>query len=317
MHAVAPYLVEIKDEQKQSQDLWRFSGSESLYSVLLDYFHANLGKYQPSLSQADRMFMVAKLFAGSSESICGAYQTGQHGFESDIYSTSKKKVTHKRLTDEADMMPFNFAFYMHNSRIRAQRARGLLMLARFNTLGVRHITISHLQQYFKNRFPGFTLEINRVVPKVVLESILQNGALKTIRLIRKTLPQDVADALSDGDRDRVQDVELVIRSKRRSRFSDVDWIYQILDGRANMSDVVTIPSFPHDGIKLEVQMDGSTRTVDLGNTSKLSSNIELESVAVGLNGHPVNESWLEEVDSIAAGVVESWGAGKPNWKSLV
>lgn len=317
MHAVAPYLVQIFDEKKQAQDLWRFSGNEELYKVLHDYFKANLGNYQQSISQADRMFMVSKIFAGSTQSVCGVYQTGQHGFESEIYSTTKKKVTHKRLTDEADMMPFHFAFYMHKSSIPAQRVRGLLVLSRFNTLGIRGIAISHLQQYFKNRFPGFSLEVSRVVPRVVLDSILANGSLKTIRLIRRTIPQDIADILSDADLDRVQDLELVIRSKRRSSFSDVDWIYRILDGKAKLSDVVTVQSFPHDGIKLEVRIDGVTRTVDLGNTGKLSSNIELDSVQLGVNGHPVSNSWLGEVDSIASDVVESWGDVKPRWKSLV
>lgn len=317
MHAIAPYLIRVVDDQKQAQDLWKFSGNENLHQVLMDYFRANRGNYQKSLSESDRMFMVAKLFTGSAQSVCGVYQTGQHGFESDIYSTSKKKITHKRLTDEADMRPFHFAFYMHRSKIPAQRTRGLLVLSRFNTLGIRGIAISHLQQYFKSRFPGFALEVSRVVPKVVLESILANGSLKTIRLVRKTIPQDVADILSKDDLDRVQDLELVIRSKRQSKFSDIDWIFKVLNGKAKISDVVTIPSFPHDGIKLEVQMDGVTRTLDLGNTGKLSSNIELDAVQVGVDGHPVSKSWLSEVDSIAADIVESWGDVKPRWISQV
>lgn len=316
MHAVAPYMVQIKDERKQVQDLWKFYGTETLHAVLSDYYRSNLGKYQPSPTQANRMFMVAKHFLGSPESVCGIYHTGQHGFESDIYRTSKKKVTHKRLTDEADMMPFHFAFYMHKSKVRAQRSRGLLLLARFNTLGVRHITIPHLQEYFRNRFPGFALEVSRVVPRVVLESVLREGALKTIRLIRKTLPTDIADVLSDEDRDRVQDLELVIRSKRRTYFRDVDWILRTIGGQVNISDVVTIPSFPHDSIKLEVKIDGITRTVDLGNTNKLSSNIELTNTTIA-RGHPTSPSWLTEVDSIASGIVESWGDDRPSWHSAV
>lgn len=315
MHAIAPYLVRVVDDKKQPQDLWKFSGNECLYQVLRDYYNNNLNRYQKSLSQEDRMFMISKLFSGSAESVCGVYQTGQHGFESEIYSIKKKRITHKRLIDEADMIPFHFAFYMHKSSISPQRMRGLLVLSRFNTLGVRGVVISHLQNYFKNRFPGFSLEITRVVPRMVLDSILSNGSLKTIRLIRKAIPRDVADILSPKDFDRVQDLEFVIRSKRRTSFSDNDWIYRVLEGKANISDVVTVPSFPHDGIKLEVQMDGVTRTVDLGNTGKLSSNIELDSVEVGVNAHPKDKSWMQEVDKIAADIVESWGDHKPHWVS--
>jgi hypothetical protein len=310
MHAVAPYLVQVKDENHDAQDLTKFFRTESLRGVLIDYYKANLRNYQRSPSQANRMFMVSRLCTGSADSVCGSYQTGQHGFESDIYSTTQKKVTHRRQVDEADMMPFNFAFYLPEAAPRAQRSRGLLLLGRFNTLGVRHITIPHLQTYFKNRFPGFSIEINRVVPKVVLETMLKVGTLKTIRLIRKTLPPDVADALSPEDGDRVQDVELVIHSKKRSYFKDVDWLLRTIDGRSSPSDVVTVQSFPHDSIKLEIRVDGNTRTVDLGNTGRLSSNIELPGLKLGANGHPTLQSWLAEADTLASEVVESWGAGK-------
>ncbi len=315
MHAVAPYLVEVKDERQQPQDVWKFYKNETLHGVLLDYYKSNRGRYQASSSQTNRMFMVSRVCMGSDESVCGSYQTGQHGFESDIYSLTKKKITHKRQVDEADMMPFNFAFYMPKNAPRAQRARALLLLGRFNTLGVRHITIPHLQAYFKNRFPDFSLSINRVVPRVVLETMLAQGTLKTIRLIKKGLPKDVADALSEGDRDRVQDVELVIHSKKRTHFQDVDWLLQAISGKTSPTDVVTVKSFPHDAIKLEIRVDGNTRTVDLGNTGKLSSNIEIPSVKLDANGHPNMKSWLAEADVLATDIVDSWGAGKHRWQS--
>lgn len=315
MFALAPYLVEIKDDKKQTQDLWKFNSSETLHTVLLDYYRTNLSTYHSSLGKEKRMFMVAAMYTGTPTSVCGTYQTGQFGYESDIYNTTYNKVAHKRKVDEADMMPFNFSFYLPRNTSAGQRKRGLLLLSRFNTLGVRGLTIPHLRHYFSNRFPSFTLEVSRVVPKVVLETILSQGSLKTIRLIKKSLPSDIADALSESDRERVQDVELVIHSKRRSCFSNLDWLMRVIDGKARPSEIVTIPSFEHDNIKLEIEIDGRIRTVDLGNTAKLSSNIEIANIMAGLNGHPNLDDWLREADELASGIAKSWGAIDQKWDS--
>ncbi len=316
MFAIAPYLVEVNDEFKQPQDLWKFFKTDSLYDVLRQYYKTNRGNYQASPGQNNRMFMVSKLCAGSASSVCGSYQTGQFGFESDIYSTTKKKISHKRQIDEADMMPFNFSFYLPKNTTLGQRKRGLLLLGRFNTLGVRQLTIPHLQSYFHHRFPKFSLNVNRVVPQVVMESLLALGTIKTIRLIRRSLPSDIADILSASDQDSVQDVELVIHSKKRTSFTDVDWLLRAFQNKTAPSDIITIP-FKQDNIKLEIRVDGNTRTVDLGNTSKLSSNIEIASVQIDGNGHPNLASWLSEADSLASGIIKSWGAGSHKWQSLV
>jgi hypothetical protein len=315
MFALAPYLVEIKDDKKQTQDLWKFYSNENLRAVLLDYYRSNLRIYQPSVGKDKRMFMVGAMHIGTSTSVCGTYQTGQFGFESDIYNTTRKKVAHKRQVDEADMMPFNFSFYLPRNTSAGQRKRGLLLLSRFNTLGVRGLTIPHLRQYFANRFPSFTLEISRVVPKIVLETILSQGSLKTIRLIKKSLPSDIADALSESDRKNVQDIELVIHSKRRSYFKGIDWLMRTIEGNATASEIITIPSFEHDDIKLEIEMDGRMRTVDLGNTAKLSSNIEIANITPGPDGHPKLDDWLREADDLAGGIAKSWGMTGQNWDS--
>ena len=42
MFAIAPYLVEVKDDRKQSQDLWDFYAKNNLRDVLREYMAANI-----------------------------------------------------------------------------------------------------------------------------------------------------------------------------------------------------------------------------------------------------------------------------------
>lgn len=314
MFAIAPYLVEVRDDSKQEQDLWDFFHKNTLHDVLTDYFQQNLNKYQSSTANAQRMFMVSHLCAGTPTSVAGIYKTGQFGFESQIYSINAKKVTHNRKTDEADMLPFYFSFYMPKNTTASQRTRGLLLLGRFHALGVRHITVPHLQQHFKQRFNSLSLNVSRVVPKMVVESLLKDGTLKTIRLVKKNLPTDIADVFSQTDRDQIQEIEMVFRSKRKSCFQDVNWILNAFESNAPASQIITIPSFPHDNVKLEVQLDGRKRTINIGKPGNISSNIELD-LQPDTDGHPKISEWLEAADDLAANIVASWGVSGANWKS--
>lgn len=316
MFAIAPYLVEVKDGNKQSQDLWNFFHKNSLHEVLNSYYKDNFKKYQPSVNDPKRMFMVSRLFKSTDRSVSGIYQTGQFGYESEIYSTKKKKVTHKREKDEADMVQFYFSFYFNKDPNVAQRERGLLLLGRFNTLGVRHITIPHLQQHFSQRFNGFSLKVERVVPKTVMENLLKHGSLKNIRLIKKCIPKDIADVLSMHDRDQVQDIELIIRSKRKSCFDDVNWALNAIANNGRPTQILTIPSFAHDNVKLDIMLDGRKRTLNIGRPGSISSNMELD-LQPGADGHPVAAEWLKEADEIAKNIISSWGIKGESWKSVI
>jgi hypothetical protein len=263
------------------------------------------------------MFLVSKMHKGTSTSVSGIYQTGEFGFESDIYSTNRKAISHRRQTDEADMLPFNFSFYLPKDTTTAQRKRGLLLLGRFNQHGIRQLTIPHLQVSFKNTFQDLSLSIERVVPRVVMETLLERGSLKTIRLVKKQLPRDLADIFSDSDKDKVADFEIVIKSKRRSSFSDIDWLMRAVENRQHPSQIITMPAMQPDNIKLEIIVDGRSRVVDLGNPGKLSSNIELDSISPDRNGHPKTADWLKEADQLASSIVNSWGVRNMTWSSSV
>lgn len=316
MFAVAPYLIQIKDEQKQPQDLWDFYNKQDLRKVLLDYYKGQIGTYQPSISNPNRMFSVSKVCKGTNTSVSGTYKTGQFGFESEIYSTSKKVIAHNRKKDEADMLPFNFSFYFPQNTITEQRKRGLLLLGRFHNLGIRQLALPHLQVYFKNRFPKFSLQIERVVPNLVVETLLTQGTLKTIRLVKRVPPSDLADIFTDSDKESIGDVELVIRSKRKSKFKDIDWLLNAFQNKTHPSQIMTLQSFKQDNIKLEIDIDGRSRIVDLGNTGKLSSNIEFNNLTPDATGHPKLIDWLKEADDLAKGVVTAWGVKNAKWDSV-
>ena len=88
MFAIAPYAIDLLDEQQQQVDLWNFYNNNNLHQVLIDYYRGELGTYC-SLGR-NRLFRVAKIFTASGISVAGKYETGEHGLESTIYDVENK-----------------------------------------------------------------------------------------------------------------------------------------------------------------------------------------------------------------------------------
>lgn len=315
MFAIAPYHVEVLDSKMQPQDLWNFYHKNSLRDYVANYLKSILNN--PINPQPTKAFVLRKIFASTPESIGGTFRTGLMGYESEIFNVAAKSVTHNRKKEEADLVPFPFSFYMPKNVHSSQRTRGLLLLNRFNTSGIRGIVVPHLCENFARTFPDFTLRVERVLPDTVMKSLLANGEVKKIRLVKKSLPKDYADVLSDGDKQKFADIEIVLRPKRNYYFSDVDWLMSLLDKKSNINTVFTLPDFSPDNIKVELNCGGKSRTVNVGSPGKVSSNIDISHVTVDVTGHIAPQDWLNEADDLAADIYQSWGAKGLVWKSKV
>lgn len=316
MFGMAPYLVKITDEHKQPVNLFDFFAKNSLKSFLDDYYKSHLNK-EITTPENKKTFLVSQICKGSNFSVAGTYETGEFGFKSRIYSTGKKITAHHRLTDEADMHPFYFAYYFMENAPMSQQVRGLLLLSRFKTLGVRSMTIPHLQQHFNKSFPRFKLDISRMLPPTILETLMKSGSLKTIRLIRNTLPKDIADKFTQQDESRIHEVEMVIQTKRNMVFSDVQWLWDAIKAKKNPHEIITVDSFQPNNIKLDIKIGNKLRVLDLRNPGRLSSNIDVSDLVPDTNGHPKLEEWLGRADELAADITSSWGVENLAWNTKI
>ena len=319
MFSIAPYLFQVLDSKEIPQDLKLINGG-SFHSYLKNYFSSI--KDKPSQipvtgTQQYKTYVFKKEYLGDAHSVAGLFQTGIYGFESDIYSFAAKKVSHRRKKDEADMLPFNFSFYTPASKDINDRLKGLLLLGRFNTLGIRGIVVPNLIEHFGTANPGLKLKIERYVPASLITSVMHGAKVKKIRLIKSGLPKDLANALSPTDYAKVLDFECVIRPKRRTWFSDVNWALDAMSKKFDPKAAFSLGEFTPDRVKIEMAKGTKVRTVDLSNFGKLSSNINLENVAVGSDGYIGASDWLAEADSLADDIFLSWDSGVPKWNSRV
>ena len=136
MFAIAPYAIELLDEQHEQVDLWSFNNNNNLREVLIGYYLQELDTYQTM--GRNRLFRVSEMFTATNISVAGKYETGEHGLRSTIYDVEQRAVSHEKGTSEADMLPFMFSFVLPNSDQISKRKKGILLLSR-TKIGRAHV----------------------------------------------------------------------------------------------------------------------------------------------------------------------------------
>mgnify|MGYP007066787035 CR=1 FL=1 len=227
MHSITPYLIKVVDDKNVPQDLWNINGG-SFYDYLKKiYFPKIINNQiitrQPTGTELGQNFILRKIYTGTSESVAGSIDVGVFGFESTIFDTQTKSVAHQRSKMQSDLQPFNFVFYTAKSNNLAHRLFGFLTLSRFNNRGIREIISPNLIFDFESTYPGLRLIIEKTVPAQVMSSIVKGGNVKTIRIFENTMSSDISALLSPKDQKKFHEVEIIVKPKPRTWFSDVIW----------------------------------------------------------------------------------------------
>ncbi len=301
MFAIAPYVIEILDEQLEQVDLWNFNNNNNLRQVLFDYYQQELNTYK--VLGKNRLFRVAEMFAATNISVAGKYETGEHGLSSTIYDVAQSAIFHEKRKSEADMLPFFFSFVLPNSDLVPKRKKGILLLSRTKNFGIRTLTIPHLKNYIETRFPGYHFNIRKIFPTALAHTLLNQGTLKAIRLIKYQIPSSLEDFLDQDDQASVQTVEVVLKAKRNGSFLSKERFAQILSGTGTYRDLYESTDMACDNVKLDVEIGGKLRRIDIGK-QRVSSNIDVtDEINVDDTGFPSVESWFAKADEIAVSLL--------------
>lgn len=322
MHSITPYLFKVVDNNNIPQDLWNINGGSFYDYLKKDYLPKILNKQiitkKHTPTELGQNFLLRKVYKGTSESVAGSIDVGVFGFESTIYDTQTKKIAHKKSMQESDLHPFNFVFYTPKSNNIAHRLFGFLLLSRFNNRGIRSIFSPHLVLDFEKTYPGLKLKIEKAVPAKVMSAIIKGSTVKTIRIFENKLSSDISTLLSPRDQKNFQEVEIIVRTKPKTCFSDVNWVWDAISQRKKVDNILTLPNITPTKIKVSVDRNGKTRSVNLGNVEALSSTIDLDApTIIKSTGHVDIGYWLEQADDIADGMYDEVQAGLPRWKNTV
>jgi len=185
------------------------------------------------------------------------------------------------------MLPFYFLMYLPKNA-----DEGILILQRFKQYGIRTIFEKDINDYIRTQFNSLELEINLLIPSQLINEYLIRGRVVKLRFIKFSWPSDIADAYDT--RDHIEEegyTELIFSAKKGGHIPIIERIHEVVNGKRQPKELIEIRSFEYDNVKIEIDINGNKRTIDLSNINNIRPYIDIsQDVRLGNDGHPLFES---------------------------
>ena len=230
-------------------------------------------------------------------------KTGEFGLESEIVDSGTGIVSYKKKDKDAEVMPFGFAIFVPAGDVD----NGIVILQSIGKNSIKIALHKRLDAYIKHINKDFKLKMQVIVPRVVLDRLLSNGILQSIRLIRYGIPEELANryGVNYGTQEIVE--ERVIRKpigfiQNKARELD-EW----RRGLRNYGDVIQIDDYEYDDLKLEFKMGKNLKTLSMKNIDKLLIAEDISDNVKIINGHPNFEDLKGEMEAIGEFYMQAKG----------
>lgn len=289
--SLAPYAIRLKEKWGSKLgplDAFEHSGRQhrDLYAIVHSYL-TTLSSQGELDHQAASLLRVKEVYAQSDDRLLsGKIETGDYGYETELFDVEKSEVSHQRTKVEAELRPFYFSFHFPAGKDEAN-----LLLERQGNIGVRVALSRTLKAMFGEEFPELILDVRPLVPQDAVDQICEEGRIKKIRYVKFSFPRDIADLHDEGD--HVEGTTELVVSARRGRFLKTRKAIEDFLGRGDRGGVLEVDngSFDYDTVKLEVQVGKTTRTIDVSYPSRIRAYYDIsDEIEIGDDGHPTFSS---------------------------
>ncbi len=307
---ITAYGISVKEEQ-QDLELHNLNGIS-----LLEYFYDIA---RSSVDEYDKDSALENIFAFNSVDLQtvsnnagqGLYdilylriKTGDYGEESEIVDSDTGEITHTKSADEADVMPFGCCIIVPCG----DYTEGIVLTQSLGRNGITSIIKKKFNEYIKNLDNQLRIVLNPIVPRQYMERILNNGVLKTIRLISFGIPDDDADryGVDRGVRKLIQ--ERVIRKPTGFVRNKYERIMECLQGERTYNTIIELDDFEIDDLKMEFSLGKRNKTISMRGLDSLIINGDVTNVVRTENGHPIFESLCIVMKEIGEEYLRARGA---------
>lgn len=260
-----------------------------LFEVLGEYLTRRIAIASDADPDTGKMLQVTKKRRSKRKRILkGLIDAGDYGFTARLYDTELGQDSYDRNVDEAELLPYYFLVHLPKSA-----DQGFLILQRIGQRGIRSLLYADFAQEFLSLFPAYGLELRPIVPDQLITNHLSRGRITRIRYLKSSLPSDRADYLRSGGSyaHEIGTTEVIHKVMRGRSFTLPEPIAQYIRRERNLNSLLELQEIDCDNIKLVVELNGNSRTIDLSHLDRFRANYETgEEVEIGPNGHPLFES---------------------------
>jgi len=304
---LAPYTVRIdnrrvtnsrKDKRPTYCKLSGFDGCHDFYKDLIGFFKEIQSN---TLNRTYKKYMKSMKVEKDGRIISGIVESGAYGRTSNIRDVETDDLTYKKRSEDADVLPFYFLFY-----IPEDKNEGILLLQRTGNFGIRTSVGNFLEPYFRKRHKGYGVELNALIREELTKQALRSGSIKKLRCVKYCAPLDRIDGLDEGHKEISSNMEIVLSANRIPVVGRIQKLFEPKSG-ISVKNLVEIRDFDfkYDTVKVEVEVEGSTRTFDLGKLQKTRTYYDItDFIKLGSDEQPIFESIDKEAKVFLNELVE-------------
>jgi hypothetical protein len=243
---LSTYSVHVREVRSTlDEPVDKFNGTDDLIDVIGLY----LDERSNSAYRNDEVHKVQIVLqhARQGRYIHGAMRAGDFGFASDICDAKNLALRYKKRTQDVELIPLYFQFYVPKGKDAAY-----LVVQKLGNRSVYSGLRSDLEGYFSGLFPEHRLHFVTAVTEEMLREMLGGEALKIV-LRSPTAPRDIADRLPDPKRARANiksSVVLDIKPEMRTALKQI--ISRLMDGAIPLNRIFEIDGFDFDDVQIKV-----------------------------------------------------------------
>lgn len=252
-----------------------------------------------------KAFTVLSVFTDNiNRRISGQFVSGEGGIPAEIRNIHNiNQVNYNKQSEDSECIPLYYLFYLPTNTL------GIIILERFRQISVKQVLSNLVKQKFFSNFQGFTLEIEPLPQRKLMDMYLREGNVKKITLSRFNSPNNTLEsryANNDRDVENLAMYEFTIRSRRNRNLNIFQNILSdIVRGKANIdavNNLVGVHEFVATEIKATFDINGKQKTIRLDKPDEINAIYDISDEFENINAHPeydaINQIAIEYLESL-------------------
>lgn len=289
---VETYSIAVKRRNSRKDEKYALDeiiGGRHFLNVFNDYLESlGVGASTSEVTKSVLTFETPSLHIARNVNywhISGRFNVGSYGTANDIVNIDTLDITHNKGNREAEMIPLFFLLYG-----KPGFSKAILVLQRYGINGCISQFRNSVRSFVADNHNDISLEIMPLIPKDIINTLINDGSINQVILRRNSLPRRSQDILhAKGFTESVRSMIVTFKG-------DGDIIEKatlrgwINNPEANHFTVEELREFGFDGqhsVLIKVSMNGKLREIDFSDTLKLRPYIDIhQDLAFDGKNHP-------------------------------
>ena len=172
--------------------------------------------------------------------------------------------------------------------------KGILIFQNVGPYGIKTVTTTYMQEFFSSVF-GVTIRCATISPDLFINTVIKPASIRKLVMVKNMKSVDVADNCSLGYGKEVREIANLTFSE--SMWSKLmDSIHYVSGSK---SHVFEFENQEYQTLKLDVDIGGRTRRIDLHNLDNLSIIEAIPDSLQGADGHPILRDLIPYFQNVA------------------